>query len=101
MFELYENKSMEIKEIENLAKLCRIELSNEEKEEFSGEISSILEFIQHIQDVKIDTFEDENSILRNIMREDENPYEGGAFTEALLAEAPEVENNYIKVKNIF
>ena len=32
------------------------------------------------------------------MREDENPHEGGEFSDDLLNEAPNKENKYVKVK---
>lgn len=92
---------MEIKEVENLAKLCRIELKEEEKKSFSKEISSILNFIEQIQEVEIENFNSDTGFLKNVMREDEAPYEGGLFTDVLLAEAPERQDNYVKVKKIF
>jgi len=98
---------MEIKDIENLAKLCRIELSGEEKEELMKEMDSILGFVDQIQEVttclpagRTEESEVEEGDLRNIMREDENPYIGGEFSEDLLAEAPNREGDYIKVKKI-
>ena len=91
---------MEIKDIENLAKLCRIELSGEEKEELMKEMDSILGFVDQIQEVKTEDLKVEEGDLRNIMREDENPYIGGEFSEDLLAEAPNREGDYIKVKKI-
>ena len=105
---------MEIKYIENLANLCRIELSEDEKKELLLEMGSILGFIDQIQKVKTclpagRTEENSDSsakrdinvgYLRNIMREDENPYVGGEFTDAILAEAPSTEGQYVKVKKI-
>jgi len=91
---------MEIKDIENLANLCRIELSDEEKKELLVEMDSILGFVDQIQEVETGDLKVEEGDLRNIMREDENPYIGGEFSEALLAEAPSREGDYIKVKKI-
>jgi aspartyl-tRNA(Asn)/glutamyl-tRNA(Gln) amidotransferase subunit C len=91
---------MEIKDIENLANLCRIELSNDEKKELLGEIDSILGFVDQIQKVETKDLEVEAGELRNIMREDESPYVGGEFTDDILAEAPETQDGFIKVKKI-
>jgi len=91
---------MEIKDIENLAKLCRIELSDEEKKELMKEMDLILGFVDQIQEVETEDLKVEEGDLRNIMREDENPYIGGEFSEDLLAEAPNREGDYIKVKKI-
>ena len=91
---------MEIKDIENLANLCRIELSEDEKKELLGEMDSILSFVEQIQKVKTEDLKVEAGELRNIMREDKNPYVGGEFTDDILAEAPDTQNGYIRVKKI-
>ncbi len=91
---------MEIKDIENLAKLCRIELSDDEKKELAGEMDSILSFVDQIQKVKTGDSKSEVNDLRNVMREDKNSYVGGEFTDVILAEAPDTEGQYIKVKKV-
>jgi len=40
---------IEIKDIEKLAELSRINISNEEKEVFAGEIESILNYVDQIK----------------------------------------------------
>ncbi|MCK5285768.1 MAG: Asp-tRNA(Asn)/Glu-tRNA(Gln) amidotransferase subunit GatC [Candidatus Pacebacteria bacterium] len=94
--------NMEIKDIENLVNLCRIELSEDEKKELLGEMDSVLGFVDQIQKVKIEDLKTEAGELRNIMREDENPYAGGEFTDDILAEVPDnnTQDGYVKVKKI-
>jgi len=91
---------MEIKEIDNLAKLCRIELSGDEKVELLKEMDAILDFVNQIQAVKIGDKQKEVGKLRNVFREDEKPHESGQFTEPILSEAPREEGGYFKVKKI-
>ena len=91
---------MEIKDIEKLAELARIEMSQEEKTKILNDMDSILEFVNQIQEAKVDITEREAGEVRNIMREDENPHESGIYTESILGEAPKVRDNYIEVKKI-
>jgi len=91
---------MEIKEIENLASLCRIDLSEDEKLELLDEMGSILSFIDQVQTVKLADRKDVVGKLRNVMREDKDPHTKGKYTEAILEEAPKKEGGYFKVKNI-
>jgi len=97
---------MEIKEIENLAKLCRIELSDNEKKELLGEMDSILDFVNQIQKVVVSPAtrrgggKESIGQLKNIMRNDESPHESGQYTDAILAMAPKTEEGYFKVKKI-
>jgi len=37
---------------------------------------------------------------RNIMREDSNPTTSGLDTDVIVADMPETQNNYLKVKKI-
>lgn len=89
-------------EIEKLAELSRLALSEEEKERMQGEFDSILEYITAIQKISASTSERTPSIVArvNVMREDVNPHESGIHTEALLSVAPKREGNYIRVKKI-
>lgn len=91
---------MEIKEIDNLAKLCRIEFSDDEKKELIKEMDSVLSFVAQIQEVKTDSLKPQANILRNVMREDGNPHESEEYTAVILAEAPKTEKDYFKVKKI-
>ena len=111
---------IEKKDIEHLAKLARIKLSDEEKDSLAKDIPNILNFVEQIQSASASRRRDgevsgeeiekdpsrrgeaeaEVGKLRNVMREDENPYEKGLYTEKLLEEAPEREENFVKVKKI-
>jgi len=91
---------MEIREIENLAKLCRIRLSEVEKGKLAKEMDSILDFVAQIQEVKTESLKPRVGDVRNVMREDSNSHESEEYTEAILAEAPKTEKGYFKVKKI-
>lgn len=91
---------MEFKDIEKLAELSRIEMSQDEKEKILKEMDPILDFIDQIQKINIDITEKEVGDVKNIMREDENPHKSGKYTEDILKEAPKTRDGYIEVKKI-
>lgn len=93
---------MNKEEIKKIADLARLEISEEESEKFAGEIDSILGYIDQLKSAEIseDDSRIESAGVRNVMNEDENPHEPGINTEALVAEAPESQDNLIKVKKI-
>ncbi len=91
---------MELKDIEKLSELCRIEMSDEEKQKILQEMDSILGFVNQIQEAKIDITERDAGEIRNIMREDGEPHESGIYTDDLLREAPKTRDGYIEVKKI-
>lgn len=94
---------IENKDIEKLASLSRIKVTPEEVETFRGEIESILEYVAQVQKVSLPSKRGtgEVGIVRNVLREDINPHEGGVHTEVLLKEAPDRQDGFVKVKNIF
>jgi aspartyl/glutamyl-tRNA(Asn/Gln) amidotransferase C subunit len=105
---------MEIKDIEKLSKLARIELTEGEKQTYLKDISAILGYVDQIKGVLAgqetsplrlteDLIAPRTSFvsgLKNVMRADDNGNETGVNTTALVAEFPRKESNYLKVKKI-
>jgi len=92
---------MELKDVEKLAELSRIKMTPDEMESIRGEINSILDYVGVIQEVAGGSEEiKEVGLLHNVMREDGEPHESGVFTEELLAESPDRDGQYIRVKKI-
>ncbi len=98
----YSTRMISADEVKKLADLGRVALSDEEVEKLRGEINSILAYVDVIQKVTLPEHPaaSVHLALENVMREDGEPHETGAFTEALLAQAPRRDGNYLKVKKI-
>ncbi len=93
---------MNKEQILDLAKLARLELTDEEVGKYSQEIGSILGYIEQINTAVSDNSSDiiESSDARNIFREDENPDEPETNTKAILDCAPKTKDNFIQVQKI-
>lgn len=89
-------------DVKKLATLSRLALSDSEAEKLTGEIASILNYIDTIQKVDLSTVPQGSVYLEieNVMREDKPTHESGQFTELLLGQAPRSEKGYVKVKKI-
>ena len=87
-------------EVEKLAELSRIEITEAEKETLAKEIESILAYISEIQKVSSDVSAEGEKHLVNVMREDKSPHESGVYTEVLLEAMPKCERGFLKVKKI-
>ena len=96
-----------IDDINNLARLARIELSEEEKVKLQKDMESILGYVGQITNVVSQpaTLNAPNvagwSDVINVMREDAVTTVTGEYTEAVLANAPRREGDYFSVKAIF
>ena len=89
-----------IKDVEHVAKLARLALTEEEKEKFSKQLGSILEYVNELNEVNTDNVEPMAHAfpISNVMREDIVVQE---FTrEEMLKNAPEEEDGFFKVPKI-
>lgn len=92
---------MEKQEIEALAALARIGLTEDEKSALLKDAEEILTFVGKVQAADAGRDAQERlGVPHNVMRDDGDPHESGAYTKALLAAAPSTERGYVKVKNI-
>ena len=91
-------------EIKKLADLARIEIEESELEKIAQDVGPVLEYVSQVNDVagSLPPLNDKRGPGGDIkvMREDTNPNESGQYTEALLAEAPVVQDGFVKVKKI-
>ena len=90
-------------EVLKLANLSRLELTDQERAQYSKEMSGILGYIEQINEVLADSENSgviESIGVRNVFREDNNPDETGSNTKDVLSCAPDVKDNFIKVQKI-
>ena len=84
-----------------LARLSRLTLTDEEIDQFVGEISAILQYVEQLSTVDLSTYEPTSQVtgLVNVTRPDvEKSY--GTTPEQLLQNAPATEDGHIKVKRM-
>ncbi len=86
-------------DVNKLAALARIRLSEDEKASLSKEFEGILKYVDQIQEVKVSD-EMPHYTLRNVFRQDSDANVSGACTETLLSASPDRQGDYFKVKKI-
>ena len=92
---------LEIKDVEKLAKLARIKLTEEEMGKMLKEVDPILGYVAQLQEVVSIVGEEKKAgELRNVTREDINPTETGKNTSSIVANMPNSQDNYLKVEKI-
>jgi aspartyl-tRNA(Asn)/glutamyl-tRNA(Gln) amidotransferase subunit C len=89
---------MDIKDVENLANLARIELSEDEKKEILSDMKGILEYVKVIERVQVEESKPEYN-LRNVWREDEI-IPRKFSRELLVKQFPDAQDGFLKVKKI-
>ena len=90
-----------VKELEHLATLARIELTEADKQSLVKEFDSILGYVDQLKKVKVDMDESGRvGAVKNVMRPDAAVLTSEGDRERLLAEAPQREGDFIEVKKI-
>lgn len=89
-----------IKNVEYVAKLARLSLTEEEKKKFAEQLDVILEYMDELN--KLDT---ENVlptshaiVMKNVFREDE--VKKSEVTDNIISNTPEKEGRFFKVKKV-
>ena len=90
--------ALSFEEVERIAKLARLSFSDAEKQKLQTELGSILDYVNQVQKVVDKTEEIYNPEALNLMRDDFA--ETSITPEELLKQAPEREDNFVKVKSI-
>lgn len=88
-------------DILKLARLARLDLTDEEITSYTTELSSILRYVEQLQQVDVHGLEPTHQVtgLTNVMRPDEITDYGYQPSE-LLKNVPAVEAEHIKVKRM-
>ncbi len=89
-----------IKDVEHVAKLARLELTEEEKELYTKQLGDVLKYVDQMNEVDTSNIEPMSHAIDfvNVMREDKVIYEQDK--EQLMSNAPEEENGFFKVPRI-
>lgn len=89
-------------EIQHIARLARLDLSEAELEKYGGQLSNVLNYIEQLKEVDVKGVEPTAQVtgLTNIFRDDKvEPWNEAEVAEA-LKDAPEKEGRFIKVKRV-
>lgn len=89
-----------VKDVEHVAKLARLELTEEEKEKFAGQLGDVLKYVEQMNEVDTSDVVPMAHAMDfvNVMREDKVNYEQ---TKAeLMKNAPDEEDGFFKVPKI-
>lgn len=89
---------MNIKDVENLAALAKLDLSEEEKEGILKDMGGILEYVKQIEEVKVEEIAPDYTV-HNVWREDE-PMDREYSKESIVEQFPDSMDGFLKVKKI-
>ena len=91
------------KEVQKIAQLARIEITDEEAEKYSKELSDILGFVEKLNGADTESVEPIAHITgaRNVVREDKIIEYSDETKEGIINNFPEKKDRFDKVKAVF
>lgn len=93
------------REVEKIAELARLGISEEEKEKFAEELSLVIGYIEKLSEVNIEKIEPMTggTILEGVAREDDESkcISDPHMRADILNAAPDRDSDYFKVPSIF
>lgn len=94
--------SITIQDIEHIAALARLGITDEEKEQYATDLARILDYFEKLKNADTADIQPIQQItnLDNITRDDKEKSTDDTLQEKLLENAPTRKNNFIKVKSV-
>ncbi len=94
--------SISIDDIKNLETLSRLRLDDEGRASLLGEISSIIEYVGHINDLDLGVVDNSTMLHahKNVVREDSHIISDELQRDMILDNVPNRQGDFIKVKQV-
>lgn len=89
--------SISLKDVEHVAGLARLQLTDEEKAQFTEQLNAILQYADKLNELDTEYVEPTSHVMavKNVMRDDE--VESSLSIEEVVRNAPDEEDGQIKV----
>ena len=95
--------TIDLEEIKHLEELARIKLNDKERELYSDQLSSILEYVNKLREVDVEGVEPTGHAgeAENVWREDAVIDSSNEVKKRIMDNAPELVKKLFKVKSVF
>ena len=94
---------LDIQDIEHIAELARLHLSEDEKARYAGQLSAVLDYVEMLNEVDTTGVEETCQVtgLEDVVREDVVVESSEEVKKGILAQFPAKVGNLLKVKAVF
>ena len=88
---------LSLEEVEHIAWLARLELTDEEKNQYADQLSDILDYASRLNELDTDTIPPTSRVLDQTLRLREDHARPGLPPEKILENAPQTQDEQFKV----
>ena len=92
--------SVDVHTVTRVARLARIAVTAEDAERMTGELNTILGFVEQLNEVDVSGVEPMTSVIPTSMRRREDAVTDGSKAADVVANAPATEENFFMVPKV-
>ena len=92
--------SVDAATVKRIARLARIRIADDEVERYSGELNTILGFVEQLNEVDVSDVEPMTSVTPMTLRRREDKVTDGGYADKIVANAPLAEDNFFMVPKV-
>ena len=86
--------------VRRIAKLARIAVTDQEAQSLQGELSSILNWVEQLEEVDVSGVEPMTSVVHMEMKKRDDAVTDGGYPDNVVANAPSKENHFFVVPKV-
>jgi aspartyl-tRNA(Asn)/glutamyl-tRNA(Gln) amidotransferase subunit C len=92
--------SVDIDTVKRVAHLARIKVTDTEAGEMTGQLNTILAFVEQLDEVDVSSVEPMTSVVKQEMKKRADVVNDGGYPQDVVANAPMSEDNFFMVPKV-
>ncbi|WP_186389047.1 MULTISPECIES: Asp-tRNA(Asn)/Glu-tRNA(Gln) amidotransferase subunit GatC [unclassified Stappia] len=92
--------SVDVDTVKRVAHLARIKVTDEEAGRMTGELNTILAFVEQLDEVNVDGVEPMTSVVHQQMKKRADVVSDGGYPDKVVANAPASDDNFFMVPKV-
>ncbi len=92
--------SVDLSTVKRVAGLARIRVDDAQAEKMTGELNTILGFVEQLNEVNVDGVEPMTSVVETTMKKRADGQSDGGYADKIVSNAPVHEDNFFTVPKV-
>lgn len=92
--------SVDVDTVKRVAHLARVKVTDDEASRMTGELNTILAFVEQLNEVNVDGVEPLTSVVHQEMKKRADVVSDGGYPERIVANAPASDDNFFMVPKV-
>lgn len=92
--------SVDVDTVKRVAHLARVKVTDGEASRMTGELNTILAFVEQLDEVNVDGVEPLTSVVHQEMKKRADVVSDGGYPEKVVANAPASDDNFFMVPKV-